>query len=240
MGNAEGIPQLPMSCLAEFVTRGRRNPESVLRPFKFRELAEGKARIIFRPPLLGVIRRFYRSGRKVEVLQEAAAAWQEMAEASDKKAVRSRHRSNIKSLEFFWRRFADREFEIMPMNRTTCTIEQIVFTATPDLWAKVKGRELLIKFGFAKRKRSYAEVIVLVMRRAALLQGHRVRQRDAIYMNVSTGEQITAGFTFRQAALTLSNAAKEIAKVWPRISRLPTPPSPFAKRAEPATIRPRH
>lgn len=236
MTKVEVIPNLPVSCLAEYITRGSRSPESVLRPYKFREMGEGQARIVFRPPVLTVIRRFFKSGRRVEVLQEAITEWEKRAEATNKKAVRSRHRSNIAGLQSFWHRFGDREFDLMPIKKISCRIEQIVFNATPDLWARFRGGEMLIKLAFGRRRRSYAEVVVLIMRRAALLQGHKIRKRNAIYLNVLSGEQVTASFTFKQAALTLSNAAREIAKVWPTVAKSAAPASAFKKPTEMPTI----
>lgn len=236
MANLEVVSNLPASCLAEFITRGRRSPESVLRPYKFRELGEGQARIVFRPPVVTAIRRFFKSGRKVEVIRNAIAEWEQKAEATDKKSVRARHRSNIVGLECFFRRFGDREFELITPMKIGCPIERIVFTATPDLWANVKGEEILIKIGFGKKRRTYYEVILVLMRRAALLSGYKVRKRNAIYLNVLTGEQVTANFTFKQAAVTLSNAAREITRLWPTVSSSPNPPSPFRKRTQTDTI----
>jgi hypothetical protein len=236
MTKPQAIPPIPVTCLAEFITRGRRSAESVLRPFKFSDIDEGRARVIFRPPVLTVIRRYYKSGRHQAVIDEAINAWQEKAEATEKKAVRSRLRSNVSGLKLFLRRYGDKEFEVLPVRKISCRIEQLTFTAPPDLWVRMNGREKLIKLCFGKRKRAYAEVILLVMRRAALQHGYRVHRRDAMYVNVLTGQEIVANFAFRQAILTLSGAARDITRMWLNVSRSTATASPFMKRTEPTMI----
>src|SRR5579862_1033479 len=146
------VPPLSVSCLAEYITRGGRSPESVLRPYKFKDLGEGRARIVFHPPVLTVIRRFYKSNKDTRVIDTAIAAWESKAGKTDKKSVRSKLHSNIKGLRLFLTRYGNKEFEILPSRKISYLIEQLIFTASPDLWVKANGRELLIKVGFGDRK----------------------------------------------------------------------------------------
>jgi hypothetical protein len=218
----EGIPPLPVSCLAEYVTRGGRSPESILRPYKFRDRGEGLARIVFRPPVVTVIRNYYKLNSNSEVFDSAIADWQKRADATDKKSLRAKLHSNVIALNLFRRHYQDKDFTVLPLHRISCQIGPVVFTALPDLWVKVKDRELLIKIGFGKKNRSYVDIVLLVMRRAALIHGHRIRQHDAVYLNVRTGEELVGRFAYKLHALTLATAASEIAEVWPRVAQLGT------------------
>jgi hypothetical protein len=220
----EKILQLPVSCLAEYITKGDRSPESVLRPYKFRRNGEGIARILFRPPVLTVIRRYFKLNKDAAVLEDALADWHIRADATAKKGQRSKLRSNISALTLFRVRYAHREFEILPAHKISYQIGQIVFTASPDLWVKENGQEHLIKIGFGKRSRSYIDILLTVMRRAALAHHHRIRPRNAVYLSVLTGEELASRFAYRELALTLTAAAFDIAKVWPKVTQLGTVP----------------
>ena len=82
-------PQLPMSCLAAFVAKGDGSPESILRPYKFRESGEGRARIICHPPAIALIRKFYRLGKDAKVFESATTEWRRKAKR-DGQQVRAR------------------------------------------------------------------------------------------------------------------------------------------------------
>jgi hypothetical protein len=222
----EGIPPLPVSCLAEYVTRGGRSPESILRPYKFRDRGEGLARIVFRPPVVNVIRKYYKLDSNSGVFDSAIADWQKKADATDKRSLRAKLHSNIVALNSFRRHYQDRDFKVLPIHRISCQVGPLVFTALPDLWVKVKDREILIKIGFGKKNRSYVDIVLAVMRRAALVHGHRIRQHNAVYLNVRTGEELAGRFAYRRVALTLAGAAREIAETWPKVARLEAGISP--------------
>jgi hypothetical protein len=227
----EDILQLPVSCLAEYVAKHGRSPESILRPYKFRTNGEGIARIVFRPPVITVIRKHYKLDRDPAVFESATAKWLETAGATEKKSQRGRLHSNINALALFRLRYGDREFEILSNHRISCQIGPVIFTASPDLWVKEKGQEYLIKIGFGKRKRSYVDVLLNVMRRAALLSGHRIRPRNAIYLDTYAGEELVSRFAFRDYAVTLTAAANAIAKIWPRVTPMETRTLPTGKDA---------
>jgi hypothetical protein len=232
MLKSEAVPPLSVSCLAEYVTRGSRSPESVLRPYKFKDLGEGRARIVFHPPVLTVIRRFYKSNKDVQVIDAAIAAWESKADKTEKRSVRSKLRSNIKGLRLFLTRYGSKELEILPSRKISCLIEQLVFTASPDLWVKANGRELLIKVGFGKKGRSHIDIVLAVMRRAALMSGYRVRQHEALYLNLRTGEEMFPRFAYKQIAVTLSSAARQIARIWPTVTASAAPAPSLSKRRQ--------
>jgi hypothetical protein len=153
--------------LAEYVSKGGRSPESVLRPYKFRTNGEGLARIVFHPPVVAVIRKHYKLNRDPEVFESARVDWRKRADATEKKGQRAKLHSNIAALDLFRLRYKDRDFEVLPVHRISYRIGEIIFTAPPDLWVRENGQEHLIKIGFGKKSRSYIDVLLVVMRRAA-------------------------------------------------------------------------
>jgi hypothetical protein len=161
----EAIPQLPVSCLAAFVVKAGRSPEAILRSYKFRDTGEGHARIICHPPAVTVIRRFYRSGMDFGVLDSAIAEWHKKAGGAQSRSVRARLLNNIDSIGRSRDHLARRDFQILPNHRITCQVGQIIFTASPDLWARENGEERLIKMGFERKDRSYIDALLIVMRR---------------------------------------------------------------------------
>ena len=228
-GEGKGIPQLPVSCLAEYVSKGGRSPESVLRPYKFRASGEGLVRIVFRPPVVTIIRKHYKLNKDPKVFESARADWQKKADATQKKGQRAKLHSNIAALDLFRSRYKDRDFEVLPIHRISCRIGEIIFTAQPDLWVRENGREHLIKIGFGKKKRSYIDALLVVMRRAALTHHHRIRPHDAVFLNVLTGEELVSRFSYRELVLSLTAAAREIAEIWPKVTQLEAPVPPLGK-----------
>jgi hypothetical protein len=215
----EVIPQLPVSCLAAFVAKGGRSPESILRPYKFRENAEGRARIICHPPAIALIRRFYKLGKDVMVLDSATAEWRRKVCATDNRSVHARLLSNIVAIDSFRVHLADRDFEILPIHRISCQVGPLVFAASPDLWVKENGEERLIRIGFGKKDRSYIDTLLIIMRRAAIIRGHNILPQNAVYLHASTGQELVSRFSYGGMVLTLTAAAREIAETWPKVTR---------------------
>ena len=212
-----GVPPLPASCLAEYVTANGRSPESILRPYKFRQRGEGRARMTFYPPALGIIRKYHKSGRKPAVFDSAILEWQRRADETDKTNLRTKMHSNIMALQSYRKLYKDRNFKILPSHRITYQIGQLVWTAPPDLWVEEDGTQILIKIGFAKKKRSYVEILLTVMRKAAARHGYKIRPKNIVYLDVRTGEERICETPLNHFNRTFSAAAGEIIKKWPKV-----------------------
>jgi len=226
---SKAIPQLPVSCLAAFVAKGGRSPESILRPYKFKENAEGRARIICHPPAIALIRKFYKLGKDVKVLDSATTEWRRKAGATENKSVHARLLSNIVAIDSFRLHFADKDLEVLPIHRISCQVGQIVFAASPDLWVRENGEERLIRIGFGRKDRSYIDTLLIIMRRAAIICGHNILPQNTVYLHASTGHELVSRFSYESMVLTLTAAAREIAETWPKVRRLETPMPPIGR-----------
>jgi len=227
----EVITQLPMSCLAAFVAKAGRSPESILRPYKFREVGEGHARIICHPPATVLIRKFYKLGKDFKILDSATAEWRRKANSTENKSVHARLLSNIAAIDAFRVHFAGRDFEVLPVHRISCQIGQLVFAASPDLWVRENGEERLIKIGFGTKKRSYVDTLLIVMRRAATLHQHIILPQNAVYLHVQTGQELVSRFSYEGMVLTLTAAAREIVETWPKVTQKPSVLRPRSRAA---------
>jgi hypothetical protein len=213
------IPELPASCLAAFVARGDRSPETILRRYKFREAGEGRARIICHPPVITLIRRFYKLSKDVSVLDSTTAEWRKKAGLTDKKSVRSRLLSNAKYIDALRVYLTSGDFKILRVRKISCQVGQLVFKASPDLWVREKGEERLIRVGFGQQPRSYVDTLLIVTGRAATMNGYRILPRNVAYLQASTGRELLSRFTYEEMILTLTAAAREIAETWPRVTQ---------------------
>lgn len=209
---------LPASCLAEYATGGSRSRSSILRPFKFRKDGEGRARAIFYPPVVTVIRKFYRSEKKRSILDEAIEGWEKRAEATENRALKSRLRGDAKALQAFHKLYGARDFTILPTHRITLRIGNITWKATPDLWVLENGIEVLIKVGFANKSRSYTDILLAVIRSAALVNKYRVKRENVVYLDARTGEERICRFPISRLRRTLLAASREIANLWDSVT----------------------
>ena len=219
---------LPASCLAEFATGSSRSPASILRPYKFRKDGEGRARTTFYPPVLTVIRKFYKSGKKQGTFDEAINDWEKRAETTENKALKTKLRGDAKALHSFRGLYAARDFTILPARRITYRIGNITWKAAPDLWVRENGIEVLIKVGFSIKTRSYTDVLLAVIRAAALVNKHRIKRENVVYLDARTGEERICRFPISYLRHTLLTASREIAKIWESVT--PIVASRAAKR----------
>jgi len=69
-----------------------------------------------------------------------------------------------------------------------------------------------------------ADTIVLtVIRKAAIGGGRKIRAKNIVYLNVSTGKEMICRSSLKQFNRTLSFVAREIAKAWPHVMPNPNP-----------------
>lgn len=180
--------RIPVSCLADFVSSGGRSAESLLRPYKFNKRGEGFARSSYYQQAVAAIRKHHTSGNDPDVFPAMLLELRRMADATDKRWKRVKLEKNICAIEAYQRVYRGRNFRVLPNHRITYRIGRVVFTAQPDLWVEENGTEILLKIGIARKKPSYVDVLLTVIRKAAVSGGYRrVRAKNVVYLNVSTG-----------------------------------------------------
>lgn len=95
----------------------------------------------------------------------------------------------------------------------------MIFTAKPDLWVEENGTQVLLKIGIARKKSSYVDILLTVIRKAAVSSGYRgVRAKNVVYLNVSTGKEMICTSNLTRFNRSFKVVAREIARAWPNVT----------------------
>jgi hypothetical protein len=218
--NASGI-RVSMSCLAEFVSSYGRSPERRLKPFKFNRRGEGFARSSYYQYALKTIRAYHSGGNDPAILDRDLSEMRLRADESTENWKRIKFERNASAIQAYKRIYGNRKFKILPNRRLEYRIGGIVVTAQPDLWAEELGTQVLLKIGMAKHKTSYVDMLLSLLRKAAVSSKYKIRARNIVYLNVSNGKEMVCSGGLTRFNSTFAAAAKEIATVWPKITVAP-------------------
>jgi hypothetical protein len=220
----EGRIRISVTCLAEFATTYGRSAESVLRPFKFNKRGEGFARSSYYQHALTAIRMYHSNANDLRVLETALFELRARADKTTSSRERSKLRHNISAIEAYRRIYRGRNFNILPNRRIAYRIGQIDVTAQPDLWVEENGTQVLLKIGVSKKTPSYVDIVLTVMRKAAVSNHHTVRAKNVVYLDVSTGRELICKAGLARFNQTFMARAREIANVWPKMKTPPASP----------------
>src|SRR5258708_23124558 len=223
--------KISVSCLADFVNSPDRSAESLLRPYKYNKRGEGFARSSYYQQAITAIRNHHTSDRDPKVFQVALLELRKKADTNPKAWERVKAEKNVTAIEAYQRVYKDRDFRVLPNHRLAYRIGQVVVTAQPDLWVEENGAQVLLKIGIAKKKASYVDILLTVIRKAAISDGYRVRAKNVVFLNVTTGKEMICQGSLRQFNRTFNAIARDIAKAWPNV----TPPSEQRGKAHAAS-----
>lgn len=213
--------RVSVSCLADFVNSAGRSAESLLRPYKFNKRGEGFARSSYYQQAITAIRNHHTNEKDPKVFQTALLELHKKADTTPEEWERVKAEKNVKAIEAYKRVYKDRNFRVLPNHRLAYRIGQVVVTAQPDLWVEENGAQVLLKIGIAKKKASYVDILLTIIRKAAISGGYRVRAKNVVYLNVTTGKEMICQSSLRQFNRTFSAIAREIAKAWPSVTQTP-------------------
>jgi hypothetical protein len=222
--------RVSISCLADFITSYGRSAESKLRPFKFNKRGEGFARSSYYQLALRTIRDYHSKGNEPSIFDEALLEMRTRADQAKEGRERTKLEHNARAVATYRKRYGNRKFNVMPNRRLEYRIGGIVITAQPDLWVEERGTQVLLKIGVAKHNASYREMLLALLRKAAVSSGHKIRAKNIVYLNVTSGQEIICSGPLTRFNRTFAAAAKEIAGVWPTIAP-PSPPTAGANEA---------
>jgi DNA-binding Lrp family transcriptional regulator len=200
-----------------------RSVESVLRPHKFNKRGEGFARSGYYQYALAAIRNHHSSGNDPNVFNAALLELRSKAATADEKWRRVKRAKNADAIEAYRAIYGKRHFRVLTNHRIGYPIAQVIFTAQPDLWVFDEDEEVqvLLKIGIAKKRSSYVDVLLTVMRKAAVSSGYlKVRARNVVYLNVTTGKEMICESNLTRFNRTFAFIARTIALTWPNV----TPP----------------
>ncbi len=203
------------SCLANFVTSPGRSAESRLRPFKYNKRGEGFARSVYYQLALQTIRAYHRADNNPEVLDTALLEIRTRTHKAAEARERVKLDHNASAIAAYRKIYGKRHFKILPNRRLEYHIGGIVITAQPDLWVEENGTQVLVKIGMAKHSVSYVEMLLALLRKAAVSSKHKIRARNVVYLNISTAQEMICSGSLTRFNRTFAGAAKEIARAWP-------------------------
>jgi hypothetical protein len=215
------------SCIADVVTAGpTASLIALLRPYKDRKKGKGFMRSVYYKPTLSAVRNYHARNRDPLVFREAILELEKKAEVSEKRSLQTQFRRNIQAIQAYERLYKNRNFVIQSNHRLSYKIGPITLTAEPDLWVTENGVPVLLKIGLASKKRGFIDVMLTVIRKAAVSSGYKVRAKNIVYLNIRTGEEMTCRGSLKRFNLDFSSAARQIARVWPVVKPDDTQQSP--------------
>jgi len=223
--------RVSMSCLAEFVTAYGKSAESRLRPFKFNQRGEGFARSSYYQCALRTIRTYHAEGNNPGIFDRDLLEMRVRADKATERWERTKFERNASAVRAYRKVYGNRSFKILPNRRLAYRIGGIVITAQTDLWAEEHGTQILLKIGMAKHSVSYIDMLLSLLRKAAVGSGYRIRAKSIVYLNISNAREMICSGGLTRFNRTFAAAAKEIVNVWPSIT-LPSLHSP-----EPGEVR---
>jgi hypothetical protein len=217
--------RVSMSCLADFVTKPGRSAESRLRPFKFSKRGEGFARSSYYQIALRTIRVYHSQGNDPAVLEQALQEMRARNVSATDGRQRAKFQHNARAIEAYRKLYGKRKFKILPNRRLQYPIGGIIVAAQPDLWVEEEGSQVLLKIGMAKHNVSYIDLVLSLLRKAAISGGLKIRAKNFVYLNVSSGQEMVSSGGLTRFNRTFTAAAREIAGAWPKITTEPPPPA---------------
>ena len=214
--------------VAECIVSGRSPRRSMLRPFKFNKSGEGAGRSAYYQYALNAIRLFHKSANNKKILRDAKKKLDEMAgDASLIFLQRIKLARNADAIAAYEKVYGDRDFEVLPRHRLEFAVTGVTITAQPDLWVRENGIEVIIKIGVRKKKQPdlFIELMLHLLRKAAVSKGYKVRARNVAFLDISSGEERISRLPLSYFNRKLLATCREIAKLWPEIASASNKPA---------------
>jgi hypothetical protein len=228
----QGTSQTPIrvsvSCLAELIKSPGRSADSIarlLRPFKFNKRGEGFARSAYYKPTLTAIRSYHSNGNDGKVFDAAIVELRNKATKTEDELEKVKFEKNVDAIAAYRAIYGKRRFRVLPNHRIGYSVGKVVFTAQPDLWVMDEdaGIQVLLKIGITKKQASYIDILLTVIRKAAVASGYtEVRARNVVYLNVTTGKEMICEGGLKRFNRTFEFIARTITNAWNKV----TPPEP--------------
>jgi|SRR6185437_8795560 len=220
-GSNPAIPErikVSASCLADIVTAGlNASLAAIIRPYKHNRKGEGFARSVFYRPACLAIRHYHDKRNSPDILDAAIFELQKRHDLSTKTWEKTRCARNIQAIDAYRRRYKDRKFLVQTNHRLSFKIGRVTVTAEPDLWVTENGIPVLLKIGLAKKSRSFIDVLLTVIRKAAIASGHKVRAKNIVYLDISNGTELICSRSLTGFNQTFRSLANRIVREWPKI-----------------------
>lgn len=210
--------RIPMSCIAELITSPGRSRDALLRPYKFKNQGEGLVRVSYYQRALQTIRKYHSAGNDPAILDRSVREMRESSEETPENRKLVKLRRNISAVEAYRRIYGNRKFDILSIRRLEYPLGGVIVTARPDLWVKEGNSQVLLKIGMAKHGPSYIDMLLCLLRKAAVRGGYRIRAKNIVYLDVSTGRERISSGPLTRFNPAFKNAAQQISATWSEIT----------------------
>lgn len=214
--------------IAECVSKGTSPRRSMLRPYKYNKSGEGAGRSAYYQYALKAIRQFHRSKNDRTVLRDTKRSLDQLSgDPALTHLQRTRLRRNADAINAYEKIYGDRRFELLPRHRLQVNIAGVTVTAQPDLWVRENNTEVIIKIGVHKKTQPvlFMELMLHLLRKAAIATGYRVRARNVAFLDVTTGDERISKLPLSHFNRRLRSTCREILRIWPDITS-PTSDAP--------------
>lgn len=223
MSSSEIPIRIPMSCLAETITRAGRSLKSLLGPYKFQHGVKGVARTTYYQPALRIIRDYHRSGNSREVLNKGIFELKTRENSATNRTQRKKFAQNIEAIEAYHAVYGGRRFRLLPCRCLLYQIGSVTVKAQPDLWVEEGKEQVLLKIGMARHGTSYIDIMLSLLRKAAVSNKYKIRAKNFVYLNVKTGKEMICSGGLVRFNRTFKAASDHIAQIWPGLSETERP-----------------
>jgi hypothetical protein len=210
--------RISVTGFAEFVTTNPASRYLKLRPFKFKNKGEGAGRSSYYKPALTAIRKYHESGNNPVVFEAARKELSNNLRSATKRHEQTNYERNLSAIEAYERIYANRQFRILTNHRLIYRIGSVTITAQPHLWVEEAGKQVLIKIGVAKKQPAFVDVMLYLIRKAAISSGYRIRARNIVYLDITNGKERCCDDNLRRFNRVFLAAAREVAAVWDSLS----------------------
>jgi hypothetical protein len=210
--------RVSMTCLADFISKRGRSPESRLRPFKFSNRGEGFARSVYYQTALKTIRTYHSQDNNATIFDRAIAELRNLADNTESKRDQIKFEHNLEALVAYRKIYGKRKFKVLPNRRLEYRLGTIVIKAQPDLWVQEGKAQILLKIGIPRHGISYIEMILTLLRKAAASARLKIRAKNFVYLNVASGQEMISSGALTRFNSTFREAARDIANIWPGIT----------------------
>jgi hypothetical protein len=221
---ANDLIKISATGVAEFITANPSSRPSKLRPYKFNKRGEGFGRSSYYQAAINCIKKYHSAGRDENVTKKAMLELTAIStDESLGKLLQVKAQRNIDAILAYMRVYGARRFQVLKNHRLSYTNKKLRITASPDIWVKEADQEVLLKIGAARHRNpdEFVELLLHLIRKAAISSGYKVRAKNVVYLDISIGQERVAQKSLSFYNKALDWAAKEIAAEW---SNLAAPP----------------
>lgn len=206
--------------LADFMLASSSRQRSIVRDAKYPKLRDGKPKpqIVRYSEARSAIREYHESGRDISVLLTAVEKLiKKKAEHPEKDGARID--DNIRAIKAYISHFQNNNFTILNTPRPVYIFDQMLVSATPDLYVEESGIRKLIKLDFSERKPNGDAIAILlkVMFEAASREELAVKPKDVVYLDVSRREQHIGAKLNKKLKKDIDAALATIQDMWANI-----------------------